>query len=92
MSYNKNSTSEEAFKSGLDVNSMYKMLFIYNAINEGWTVKKMENNKYEFKNNNKEIKKEFFLENFLDKFIDKNLSVENIIDSNTEDDVKTNKD
>jgi hypothetical protein len=62
---------------------MYKMLFVYNAINEGWTVRKMDNNKYEFKNNNKEIKKEFFLENFLDKFIDKNLTIDNIIDNSS---------
>ena len=80
MNYDKD-TEKNISKLGLDINSIYKMLFIYNAINEGWTVKKLDNDKYEFKNNNKEIKKEFFLENFLDKFIDKNLTVENIINS-----------
>ena len=74
-------TTQSISNLGLDINSMYKMLFIYNAINEGWTVKKLDNDKYEFKNNNKEIKKEFFLENFLDKFIDKNLTIDNIINS-----------
>mgnify|MGYP001330270067 CR=1 FL=1 len=80
MNYDKDSPKSIS-NLGLDVNSMYKMLFIYNAINEGWTVKKLSNDKYEFKNNNKEIKKEFFLENFLDKFIDKNLTVDGIINS-----------
>tara|TARA_B110000977_G_C10598851_1_gene307372 strand:- start:77 stop:340 length:264 start_codon:yes stop_codon:yes gene_type:complete len=74
-------TTQSMTNLGLDINSMYKMLFIYNAINEGWTVKKLNNNKYEFKNNNKEIKKEFILENFLDKFIDNNLTIDNIINS-----------
>lgn len=83
MNYSRNNASDEFSKLGLDVNSMYKMLFVYNAINEGWTVRKMDNNKYEFKNNNKEIKKEFFLENFLDKFIDKNLTIDNIIDNSS---------
>ena len=80
MNCNRN-TTQSITNLGLDINSMYKMLFIYNAINEGWTVKKLPNDKYEFKNNNKEIKKEFFLENFLDKFIDKNLTIDNIINS-----------
>ena len=74
-------TTQSMTNLGLDINSMYKMLFIYNAINEGWTVKKLNNNKYEFKNNDKEIKKEFILENFLDKFIDNNLTIDNIINS-----------
>lgn len=62
-----------------NLKSIYKMSFIYNAIINGWSVKYLNNNKFEFVNKNEEIKKEFFLENFLDKFIDNNLNIDNIL-------------
>ena len=62
-----------------NLKSIYKMSFIYNAIINGWSVKYLNNNKFEFINKNEEIKKEFFLENFLDKFIDNNLNIDNIL-------------
>ena len=62
-----------------NLKSIYKMSFIYNAIIDGWSVKYLNNNKFEFINKNEEIKKEFFLENFLDKFIDNNLNIDNIL-------------
>ena len=55
--------------------TLTKMKFIYNAINDGWSVEKNINSngeKYIFKkkhNNQKEI----FSNNFLDKFINDNL-------------------
>lgn len=64
-----------------NLKSIYKMSFIYNAIINGWSVKYLNNNKFEFVNKNEEIKKEFFLENFLDKFIDNNLNINNILPS-----------
>ena len=66
-------------KLNIDINSLYKMNFIYNAIQNGWEVKKLENNKFEFKNFNKEIRKEFYLESFLDKFVENHLTIENLI-------------
>ena len=65
-------------KSG-DLMVIYKMSFIYNAIVQGWSVKYLDNNKFEFINKGEAIKKEFFLENFLDKFIDSNLNIDNIL-------------
>ena len=63
----------------IDRKKVQQMIFLYSAINEGWTVKKLANNKYEFKNPSSKVKKQFFLENFLDKFIDKNYSIDTII-------------
>lgn len=46
-----------------------KIMFIYNALEDGWTIKKI-NNKYIFsKHKNKE--KQIFSENFLNNFITK---------------------
>ena len=66
-----------------DLVTLYKMSFVYNAIINGWTVRKLKNNKYEFTNSNEEIKKEFFLENFLNKFINTNLTINHIIKEET---------
>lgn len=62
--------------SNIDLNTFYKMKFIYNAICNGWTVKKISKNKFEFKNCSNNVKKQFNLENFLDNFIEKNLKIE----------------
>ena len=57
-----------------------KMVFIYNAVNQGWTVKKIEKSKYEFTKelNNLKNKKEINFENYLKKFLLFNLSIENL--------------
>lgn len=59
----------------LDNIKLSKMTFIFNAINDGWTVEKQfsENNeeKYIFKKKH-ENKKEIFSNNYLEKFINKN--------------------
>ena len=60
-----------------------KMSFIYNAINDGWTVEKQLNNndeKYIFKKKH-ENKKEIFSNNYLEKFINKNLNNKNTLDN-----------
>ena len=63
------------FNENLDYNDIQKMIFISNALNDGWTIKKLTNNKYELiKNKEHFIKKEIDLENF----IKYNLNVENI--------------
>ena len=56
--------------------TLSKMSFIYNAINDGWKVEKINNEKgekYIFKKNH-ENKKEIFSNNFLEKFVNKNLN------------------
>ena len=62
-----------------DLRAFYKMSFIYNAIIDGWSVKYLNNNKFEFINKDSAIKKEFLLENSLDKFIESNLNITPII-------------
>ena len=55
-----------------------KMIFIYNAVKDGWTVKMLDNGKYEFKKNKNDLKQELNLEDFLKKFIVENLNMEKI--------------
>ena len=52
---------------------LFKMNFIYNALINGWAVKQIAQNKYEFTNNNKKIKREFFGEKFIEEFIETNI-------------------
>ena len=60
-------------KLRLDQKNLYKMYFIFNAILEGWTVRKINNNKFEFINKIEKCKKEIYLENYVNKFITENL-------------------
>lgn len=57
--------------------TMQKMVFIYNAILQGWTVRKIDKDKFEF---TKGVvnKREVNLEDYLRKFIEYNISIENI--------------
>jgi hypothetical protein len=51
----------------IDMVTIHKMFFIYNALNNGWTIDKKDDY-YVFKkkhNNNKEIYEEDFLNNFI---------------------------
>jgi hypothetical protein len=56
----------------IDINKLQKMLFIYNAIESGWSVHK-NNQKYYF-NKKHEGKKEVFLDSYLQEFIQNNAS------------------
>ena len=56
--------------TNIDMVKHNKMLFLYNAIEEGWSVKKKDNS-YVFSKNH-EGKKEVFLEDYLTNFIKKN--------------------
>ena len=56
-------------------NFIQKMVFLCNALNDGWSIKKLNNNKYEFiKNKEKLIKKEIDIE----EFIKNNLNIEKL--------------
>ena len=35
---------------GIDMMTIYKMTFVYNAVLNGWTVKKLKDTKFEFSN------------------------------------------
>ena len=61
--------------NNIQYNDIQKMVFLCNALNDGWSIKKLKNNKYEFiKHKEQVIKKEIDLEEFI-KF---NLNIENI--------------
>ena len=54
-----------------------KMMFLYNALNDGWTVKK-KNGSYIFKKDH-EGKKEVFLDTYLTTFMKDNLDIRNLL-------------
>jgi len=53
----------------IDYKHIQKMIFIFNALNDGWTVKKIQRDKYEFTKNNESIQKEIILEDFIKKYL-----------------------
>ena len=63
-------------KEKLDVIKLHKMAFIYNALENGWKVKK-NNDLYVFSKNH-EGKKEVFLDSYLKKFITSNLDINDL--------------
>lgn len=54
-----------------------KMVFIINAIEKGWSVKKIEDSYIFIKKH--EGKKEIFQNDYLEKFVETNLDISNII-------------
>jgi hypothetical protein len=54
-----------------------KMMFLYNALNDGWTVKKKDGS-YIFKKNH-EGKKEVFLDTYLTTFMKDNLDIQKLL-------------
>ena len=54
-----------------------KMLFIYGAVNDGWTVRMLPNNKFEFTKSKQEVKIDD--QELLSKFILKNLNINTIL-------------
>jgi len=65
----------------LDILSLHKMLFIYNAVLNGWIVKKLSDNNFEFKKNKNDVKKEIYLDDFLKHFVKENLNIDHIIEN-----------
>ena len=58
-------------KNKINIIEQHKMIFIFNALENGWTIKK-KNEKYIFKKKHNN-KKEVFSEDYLKQFIEKNL-------------------
>jgi hypothetical protein len=56
-----------------------KMIFVYNALENGWTSTKKENS-YIFKKLH-EGKKEIFLDNYLKRFVEENFDINNFINT-----------
>ena len=68
-------SNEESAKN-IDFITMQKMVFIYNALEKGWTVNK-NNTSYIFKKNH-EGKKEVFLDDYLKHFMTENFKINNL--------------
>ena len=62
-------------KINIDNSTLQKMIFIYNALEDGWSVKKYQNN-YIFTKNH-ENKREVYLDTYLEDFIKKNVNINN---------------
>ena len=62
----------------LNMVTIQKMIFIYNAINSGWTVRKIKENKYEFKKPKKKIIRNFKLDNYLKEFIKRSADIDTL--------------
>lgn len=60
----------------IDYLTLQKMVFFYNALEDGWEIKK-NNDKYVFIKKH-EGKKEVFSENYLKQFIDTNIDISKI--------------
>jgi len=69
--------------SNVEIIELQKMIFIYNALKTGWSVKMVHNGKFEFKQSKNNVKKEVFLDDYLTKFIENNLRIENIKENTT---------
>ena len=61
----------------IDNTKFQKMIFIFNALEEGWSIKK-SNDSYVFKKNH-EGKKEIFLESYLSRFMKDNFDINKIL-------------
>ena len=66
-------------KKDIDNITFKKMCFFYNAIHQGWTIKKVHGeDKYVFTKNH-EGKKEIFMDTFLTEFIKSNMDISKLI-------------
>ena len=57
---------------------LHKMAFLYNALENGWCIKK-KNNAYVFTKNH-EGKKEVYLDNYLKRFMKENFEISKILE------------
>jgi hypothetical protein len=67
----------EENKKNIDYIKLQKMAFIFNAIENGWTIKKNGTN-YIFSKKH-EGRKEIFLDTYLKRFMEENFSLDQII-------------
>lgn len=63
----------------IDTIKLHKMVFLYNALEEGWKINKKKD-VYIFTKNH-EGKKEVFLDDYLKKFLEKNFNIDHIINN-----------
>ena len=68
-----------------DINfkEFYTMLFIYNAINNGWIVQKLKNSEFKFTNKKKSVIKKFNMKTFIENNMKNRFILENSIPVNS---------
>lgn len=60
--------------------NLQQMVFIYNAVQSGWVVKKKDNNTFEFRKTKSNLIKEIDLDdNQLINFVEKNKKIEEVL-------------
>ena len=64
----------------IGINKFQKMVFVYNALEDGWTITKIGES-FVFKKKHHNDKK-IFLDSYLNKFVKDNISIEKCIKSN----------
>jgi hypothetical protein len=63
--------------NNFEIIDLQKMIFIYNALQKGWSVKKIKDDKFEFKKTkNAEV---LDLDQYMKDFISTNLNIDNLI-------------
>jgi hypothetical protein len=66
--------------NNFEIIDLQKMIFIYNALQKGWAVKKIRDDKFEFKKTkNSEV---LDLDQYMNDFITTNLNIDNLIKKN----------
>ena len=71
------SEKDSSYAITIDNVKFQKMLFVFNAINDGWSIKKRQD-AYIFSKNH-EGKKEVFEDNYLDQFMKSNFDMKTVI-------------
>ena len=69
--------NEKQLELEVDKIKFQKMVFLYNALDNGWSIKK-RNDSYIFTKNH-EQKKEIFDENYLSTFMKENFNINNLL-------------
>jgi hypothetical protein len=70
----RSNSSSNLDETNIDYTEIQKMILIFNALNDGWTVKKIDIDKFEFIKDNEHIKKEIILEDYIKKYIKYNIT------------------
>ena len=64
----------------IDKKSLKKMAFFYNALEQGWTITKVNTDRYMFSKKH-EGKKEVFLDSYITEFLKDNMDINKLITS-----------
>lgn len=66
---------------GIDPVLYQKMLFVYRALEDGWSVRKLRSGKFVFKKPTSQCQREIYLEDYLRRFICYNLCMNHLVET-----------